>query len=140
MEDKPAVPAGKSRRDADAKALKADAGRKREPHEEDAMPWSAGTAGNQKKFHRVPLVDRSNAAGTAGNQVSLNLPPPCDAAGKEAGETNGEEKAETPVPTPDAENPTRSGQGKEPTRPGHGDQGEGGWNSGEDGRPSRNWQ
>ena len=102
VEDKPAVPAGKSRRDADAKALKADAGRKRERHEEDAMPWSAGTAGNQRKPHRAPPTDKSNGAGTAGNKVSLNLPPPGVAPGNDTGETNGEEKVETPVPAPDA--------------------------------------
>ena len=79
VEDKPAVPAGKSGRDADPQAPNPDAGSKREPHEEDAMPWSAGTAGNQGKIHRVPLADESNTAETAANKVAPDLTtPPAD--------------------------------------------------------------
>ena len=159
--------AGISGRGADDKAPKPDAGSKGEPHEEDAMPWSAGTAGNHGKIHRAQLVDKSNGAGTAGNKVSLNLPPRGDAPGKDTGETNGEEKAETPVPAPDAGkaplpgkkinlaagdaegsedearagngNGALSGQGKESTRSGHGDQGDGGSNGGEDRNRPPNW-
>ena len=133
-------PAGISGRDADAQVPKPDAGSKREPDEQDAMPWSAGTAGNQKKPHRAPLADESNAAETEANKVAPDLPPPCDAPGKDTGETNGEEKAETPIPAPDAGNTPASGQGKEPTRPGHGDQGGGGQNGGEDRNRPPDWQ
>ena len=104
VENQPAVPAGSNGRDADPQASNPDARSKRKPDEEDAMPWSAGTAGNQRKSHQAPLEDKSNPAGTAANQVSLNLPPPGDAPLKDTGQTNGEEKAEIPAPAPDAEN------------------------------------
>ena len=107
-------PAGTSGREADTQAPNPDAGSRREPHEEDAMPWSAGTAGNQKKFHRAPVVDRSDAAESEANRAALNLPPPGNTAGKAVTEMNSGEKTETPLPAPDAESPTRSGQEKKP--------------------------
>ena len=39
------------------------------------MPWSAGTAGNQRKSHRAPLVDESNTAET-GQSGNYGIPDP----------------------------------------------------------------